>query len=66
MKTLSPKGVAGIRTDFKKTYIFYSQLSSDSAHPSVSALDRYTIRNHPEGPGFDTNPLVRPAELEET
>lgn len=58
--------MAGIRDDFKQTYIFYSQLSSDSAHPSVSALNRYVVSNHPEGPGFDTNPLVRPAEIEET
>src|SRR5947207_1912945 len=66
MKTLNPKSVAGIRADFKQTYIFYSQLSSDSAHPSVTALNRYAVRSHPEGPGFDTNPLVRPAEIEET
>jgi len=66
-KTLNPKSVAGIRDDFKRTYIFYSQLSSDSAHPSVSALNRYVVsRNHPDGPGFDTDPLVRPTEIEET
>jgi hypothetical protein len=38
MKTLSPKAVAGIREDFERTYMFYSQLSSDSAHPSVRLL----------------------------
>lgn len=66
-KMLNPKSVAGIREDFKQTYIFYSQLSSDSAHPSVSALNRYVVsRNHSEGPGFDTEPVVRPAEIEET
>jgi hypothetical protein len=42
-KTLSPKQVAQIRTDFEKTYIFYGQLSSDAAHPSVSALNRYAV-----------------------
>ncbi|WP_375782994.1 DUF5677 domain-containing protein [Bradyrhizobium sp. Pha-3] len=65
-KTLNPRGVAGIREDFRKTYIFYAQLSSDAAHPSVSALSRYVVADHPEGPGFDTEPVVRPGETIET
>ena len=65
-KTLNPKVVASMRDDFKQTYIFYSQLSSDSAHPSISALNRYVVPDHPEGPGFDTVPIVKTAEIEET
>lgn len=65
-KTLNPKAVASVRADFKKTYIFYSQLSSDSAHPSVTALNRYAVRPSPRRSGFDTAPLVQPAEIEET
>jgi Family of unknown function (DUF5677) len=40
-RSLSPKQVAEIRPDFEKTYIFYGHLSADSAHPSVTALNRY-------------------------
>jgi hypothetical protein len=64
-KTLSPKAVAGIRKDFERTYMFYSQLSSDSAHPSVTALNRYVVSD-PNGPGFDVEPIVKPAEVAET
>ncbi|TKV80085.1 hypothetical protein FDV58_17695 [Bradyrhizobium elkanii] len=64
-KMLSPKAVAGIRDDFKRSYIFYAQLSSDSAHPSVTALNRYVVAD-PQGPGFDTNPVIRPSEVAET
>jgi hypothetical protein len=42
-KTLSPKEVASVRPDFEKTYIFYAQLSSDAAHPSIDALHRYLV-----------------------
>jgi hypothetical protein len=65
-RTLKPKAVAGIRDDFQRTYIFYSQLSLDAAHPSVTALNRYVVSKDPQGPGFDTEPLVRPAEIVET
>ncbi|TWB87455.1 hypothetical protein FBZ93_12116 [Bradyrhizobium macuxiense] len=64
-KVLNPKAVAGIRGDFKRSYIFYAQLSSDSAHPSVTALNRYVVADL-QGPGFDTNPIVRPNEVAET
>jgi hypothetical protein len=63
--TLSPKAVAGIRKDFERTYIFYAQLSSDAAHPSVSALNRYVVSD-PNGSGFDTEPPVHPEEIAET
>jgi hypothetical protein len=66
-KTLSPKTVAQIRDDFSRTYMFYSQLSSDSAHPSVTALNRYVVVDHANGRvGFDTEPLVKPREIAET
>ena len=49
-KSLLPKQVAQIRPDFEKTYIFYGQLSSDAAHPSVTALNRYVLpKTHPQG-----------------
>ncbi|WP_456706383.1 DUF5677 domain-containing protein [Bradyrhizobium sp. USDA 4452] len=64
-KMLNPKAVAGIRDDFKRSYIFYAQLSSDSAHPSATALHRYVVAD-PQGPGFDTNPVVRPSQVAET
>jgi hypothetical protein len=64
---LSPKQVAQIRPDFEKTYIFYGQLSSDAAHPSVTALNRYIIPDtHPEGAGIDVEPVLSEHELAET
>jgi hypothetical protein len=42
-KSLSAKQAAEIRPDFEKTYIFYGHLSADSAHPSVTALNRYAV-----------------------
>jgi hypothetical protein len=66
-KTLSPKHVAQIRNDFEKTYIFYGQLSSDAAHPSVTALNRYIVpESHPEGGGIDVEPVVSDFEIAET
>ena len=66
-KTLSPKHVAQIRGDFEKTYIFYGQLSSDAAHPSVTALNRYVVpESHPEGGGIDVDPMISDDEIAET
>lgn len=66
-KTLSPKHVAAIRADFEKTYIFYGQLSSDAAHPSITALNRYILKGTPEEPGgIDIEPELRDGELCET
>ena len=63
-KSLLPKQVAQIRPDFEKTYIFYGQLSSDAAHPSVTALNRYVLpETHPEGGGIDVEPVVSEHEL---
>jgi hypothetical protein len=65
-KTLSPKAVASIRGDYKDSYIFYAQLSSDAAHPSATALNRYVVSEHADGPGFNTEPPVHPEEIVET
>jgi hypothetical protein len=66
-RTLSPKQVAEIRSDFEKTYIFYSQLSSDAAHPSVTALNRYSVAGSEfVSPGFDVEPVVKDEEVTET
>jgi hypothetical protein len=66
-KTLSPKQVAQVRSDFEKTYIFYGQLSSDAAHPSVSALNRYAVpETADEAGGIDMDPVVSDRELAET
>jgi hypothetical protein len=65
--SLSPKQVAQIRRDFAKTYIFYGQLSSDSTHPSVTALNRYVVgKSHSDGAGIDVEPIVSDHELAET
>lgn len=66
-KTLSPKHVAEIRSDFEKTYIFYGQLSSDAAHPSVTALKRYVVPDlHPERAEIDVEPVVSEKEMVQT
>jgi Family of unknown function (DUF5677) len=65
-KQLNPLSVAG-RTDIGRSYIFYEQLSSDAAHPSVDALNRYVIpHSDPEGGGIDVDPVPHSAELAET
>jgi hypothetical protein len=64
--TLKPKAVAQIREDFSRTYMFYSQLSSDSGHPSLTALSRYAVPDPVNGYGFDTEPVVRPEQVIET
>jgi hypothetical protein len=64
-KTLSPKAIAALRPDFRKTYLFYAHLSTDSAHPSITALNRYVVSD-PDNVGFDAEPLVRGTEIAET
>jgi len=50
-----------------QAYIFYRQLSGDSAHPSATSLSRHidetADRDHPT---FSGDPIVRPDEPEET
>lgn len=66
-KSLSPKDVASVRADLAKTYAFYSQLSSDAAHPSVDALNRYVVpHTEDEVGGIDVEPGVKDAEIAET
>lgn len=56
-----------MRPDFEKTYIFYGHLSGDSAHPSVTALNRYVVPDtEREEGGIDVEPLVSEKELAET
>jgi len=65
-KMLYPKQVAAL-SDIGRSYIFYSQLSSDAAHPSVTALNRYVVpHTADEIGGIDVNPIVKDKEIEET
>jgi hypothetical protein len=65
-KLLSPKDVAtgGL---LETTYLLYSQLSADAAHPSLTALCRYLVRNESTGiRGIDINPVPRAREMATT
>ena len=45
-----------------RAYLFYSQLSSDAAHPSITALKRHMVRIEEEGGwvlGLDVQPVGR-------
>jgi hypothetical protein len=65
-KLLNPKEVAKL-SDIGRSYIFFSQLSSDAAHPSVTALNRYVVpHSADEIGGIDINPIVKDEEIEET
>lgn len=67
-KSLDPKRVAA-RGPLLKGYVYYSQLSSDAAHPTLDALERYLGRSQENGEPIrtiDINPLVRPKERRET
>jgi hypothetical protein len=65
-KTLTPKEVA-LKTAIGKSYIFYEQLSSDAAHPSLDALNRHVIpHTKTEVGGIDVEPIVRDPELADT
>jgi hypothetical protein len=64
-KALNPKSVAGM-TDVRASYVFYSQLSADAAHPSLQALNRYIVSEANEIRGLDSFPFPSPSELEET
>ena len=62
-KTLTPKTVA-LKTAIGKSYIFYEQLSSDAAHPSLDALNRHVIPHTPnEVGGIDVEPAPRDEEI---
>jgi hypothetical protein len=65
-EVLYPKQVAAL-SDIGRSYIFYCQLSSDAAHPSVTALNRYVIPDTAdEVGGIDVDPIVHDEEIEET
>jgi Family of unknown function (DUF5677) len=61
-KMLNPKQVAAL-SDIGRSYIFYGQLSSDSAHPSLTALNRYDVpHTADEIGGIDVEPIVKDEE----
>ncbi len=65
-KMLYPKQVAAL-SDIWRSYVFYSQLSSDAAHPSVTALNRYVVpHTADEVGGINVEPIVKGEEIEET
>jgi len=65
-KTLNPKQVASVHA-IGKSYIFYSQISSDAAHPSVASLNRYIVPHTPnEIGGIDVEPIVSENEIVDT
>jgi hypothetical protein len=62
---LSPKDVARAGP-LAQGYIFYSQLSSDAAHPTMASLNRYIGRFEENGEtvrGFDCDPPVKESEI---
>lgn len=67
-QSLSPSDVAKAAGDNGKSYIFYAALSSDAAHPSVDALNRYIIpkTDDDEIGGIDFEPPVSEVEAIET
>jgi len=64
---LAPKR-ASDSSPLAANYLFYSQLSSDSAHPSFSALSRYFrfTENGEELRGIDISPKIKNDELADT
>lgn len=53
----------------RKAYVFYSQLSSDAAHPSITALKRHMMRIEEEGGwvlGLDVQPFESGTEIADT
>jgi hypothetical protein len=53
----------------KKAYLFYSQLSGDAAHPSITALKRHLLRLHEDDDlllGLDIQPTERGMEVADT
>ena len=59
-RTLTPKGVARMG-DASQAYVIYSQVSSDSAHPTISSLSRYILEHH----AGEINELNIPPAIEE-
>ncbi|MFL9994259.1 DUF5677 domain-containing protein [Paraburkholderia sediminicola] len=56
-KILNPKQVAQA-SPVKSSYLIYSQLSADSAHPSLTSLNRYIAHDQITGErGIDVSPI---------
>jgi Family of unknown function (DUF5677) len=65
-KFLSPRQ-ASEKSPLKVAYLWYSQLSSDAAHPSMSALRRHIVGVDNETlPGIDVAPKANQEELANT
>jgi hypothetical protein len=63
---LNPKDASGIGP-FKETYIAYSQMSGDAAHPTITALARHWSPGPTGKVGyFDVQPEPKDDELDET
>lgn len=53
----------------RRAYLFYSQLSGDAAHPSITALKRHVLRLEENGEqimGLDIHPVERGIEVANT
>jgi hypothetical protein len=65
-KFLTPRQ-ASEKSPLKVAYLWYSQLSSDAAHPSMSALRRHIVGVENETlPGIDVAPKANQEELANT
>ncbi|NRO99512.1 hypothetical protein GWC77_26940 [Paraburkholderia sp. NMBU_R16] len=65
-KLLKPKDVA-TGSVIESSYLQYSQLSADAAHPSLTALTRYISRDDDLGTrDIDMSPVPRPSEVAQT
>jgi Family of unknown function (DUF5677) len=65
-KLLNPKGVAK-GSQIESFYLLYRQLSADAAHPSLTALFRYLLREEETGKrGIDVRPVPRSGEMAST
>jgi len=62
---LMPKQVAGL-SEFKETYLVYSQFSGDAAHPTLMALALHWGPAGSTTSYFDVEPKARNSELDET
>lgn len=62
---LMPKEASG-SSEFKDTYIVYSQFSGDSAHPTISALARHWGKADDKTGYFDMIPDAKEDELDQT
>jgi hypothetical protein len=61
---LKPKDASGV-SDFKESYIAYSQFSGDAAHPTLTALKRHLSQEN-QTAVFDVAPQPKEDELDET